>query len=196
MPRIPKIEQHKDYEKFKRVLLDPNSPPGMQRDIAKKVGVTEQAISQYKAKLLKQVKEKAQTMIEARKHNGIIKEYAELEIDEIQMLANNIARIEEIVGPLHSLVADMVKNLTAKNYYQLDVGMVNLIRGLLVDSTKLLEVSKKVKGELQPEIQINLQFNEIRTQVIQLNEFIFQLLKEKPELLDQYEAYVVEQKNE
>ena len=196
MPRIPKIEQHKDYEKFKRVLLDPNSPPGMQRDIAKKVGVTEQAISQYKAKLLKQVKEKAQTMIEARKHNGIIKEYAELEIDEIQMLATNIARIEEIVGPLHSLVADMVKNLTAKNYYQLDVGMVHLIRGLLVDSTKLLEVSKKVKGELQPEIQINLQFNEIRTQVIQLNDFIFQLLKEKPELLDKYEAYVVEQKND
>ena len=196
MPRIPKIEQHEDYEKFKRVLLDPNSPPGMQREIAKKVGVTEQAISQYKAKLLKQVKEKAHTMIEARKHEGIIKEFAEIEIDEIQRLATNIARIEELVGPLHSLVADMIKTIKTDSMYKLDLGMVHLIRGLLVDSTKMLEVSKKVKGELQPEIQINLQFHEIKTQVLQLNEFIFQLLKEDPELLDKYEAYVVTQKNE
>jgi len=196
MPRIPKIEQHKDYEKFKRQLLDQNSPPGTQRDIARKVGVTEQAISQYKAGLLKKVKEKVQILIAEKKHEGIISEFATIEIDEIERLATNIARIEEIVGPLHSLVAEMVKNLTAKNYYQLDVGMVHLIRGLLVDSTKMLEVSKKVKGELQPEIQINLQFNEIKTQENLINEFIIQLLKEKPELLDQYEAYVVERKNE
>ena len=81
MPRIPKIEQHEDYEIFKRQLLDPNSPPGTQRSIAKKVGVTEQAISQYKAGLLKQVKAKAHTMIEARKHEGVIEEFAEIEID-------------------------------------------------------------------------------------------------------------------
>lgn len=190
MPRIPKIEQHEDYENLKRQLLDPNSAPGIQREIAKKVGVTEQAISQYKAKLLKQVREKAQTMIEAKKHEGMIEEFAEIEINEIQRLATNISRIEEIVGPLHSLVAEMVKSITAENYYKLNVGMVQLIRGLLVDSTKMLEISKKVKGELQPEIQINLQFNEFKTQVLQLNEFVFTILKDKPELLEQYEQFV------
>lgn len=196
MPRVSKIEQHEDYETFKRALLDPESPPGTQRKIAKAVGVTEQAISQYKAQLKRQIQSKAQKLMEERKHEGMIQEFAEIEIDEIQRLATNISRIEEIVGPLHSLVAEMVKNLTAQNYYQLDVGMVQLIRGLLVDSTKMLETSKKVKGELQPEIQINLQFNEFKTQVLQLNEFVFHLLKDKPELLDQYETYVGEQKNE
>jgi len=195
LPRTPKIEQHERFEEFKRLLLDPNSPSGTQRMIAKTVGVTEQAISQYKRSLLQQVKEAVQKKIEKRKHEGLIEDYAELEINEVERLAKNIARLEEIIGPLHSIVAEMVQKLSGETYYNLDVGMVHLIRGLLVDSTKMLETSKKVKGELAPEIQISLQINEFKTQVLQLNEFVFELLKAQPELLDKYEAFVVEKKD-
>lgn len=201
MPRPNIFEVHKEGERWKKALLDGVDPVTgdavTQRYIAAQLGITEQAVGQHKRNLTKAVKEKAAQKLVEKPQVDLIDAQAELVLDEMELIQKNIVRLEKVIGPVYTAISVLLKNV--QDPEEIFHGMtpharsnIALLRGLLVDSNKLLESLLRMKADIAPEVYAE-ERKAFLNQIQQINDFLFE---NNPELLDQYEEWLTKKKEE
>lgn len=196
MPRPNAFDRHEEGARWKKALLtgkDPHTAQQVtQRYVAKQVGISEQAAGQLKKRFLAEIKKKAAKKLVKQK--DLEEEQADLVLDELQLIQRNIRRLEKVIGPVYSAISMLLENAEPEEVlYGLNRearGHIALLRGLLVDSNKILESYLRVKEELAPEIHAE-EVRKFKQQLTQINTFLFE---EHPDLLDHYETWLKEQR--
>lgn len=202
MPRISVFETHAEGDRWKTALIkgvDPKTGERVtQRQVAKQLGITEQAVGQHKKNFLEEIKQQAAIKkLQSEGKQTIIEEEAEIMLDEMKLIEKNIVRLETVIGPVYSAIRVLLQSVESPN--EILFGMspqarsnIALLRGLLVDSNRLLESLLRVKADIAPEVYAE-ERKQFLAQIKQINDFLFE---QNPELLDAYETWLKEQKGE
>jgi len=151
-----------------------------QKEIAAILGITEQAVSIHKRKLMALVKKEVKK--EVLKHPEIVKEKIETAFNEIELIKKGIEKLLERQQELEY----HAKNYVSPAWYNLVIKNTKEIR-------EACETLLKLKGELLPDVNINIQMTKINQQIIILQNFIFE---RHPELIDEFESYLREKLEE
>lgn len=184
MPRVSVWETHKKGPELLEALIDESMP---QKDIAKLLGISEAAVSQKKKKELKDVHKAVKQKLDERapQRQALRDEQAALTIDEIDRLHSNIERLEELIKPLHDWATDLLK--TPRNIDISDRYAIRMVKELIGETGIQIERLKKIKGELQPDIAVQVRLDQHREEIQKINQFF---LTERPELMEEYQAYL------
>ena len=189
MPRVSVWETHKKGPELLEALIDETMP---QKKIAELLGISEAAVSQKKKKELKDVHKAVKKKLDARSsiRQDLRNEQADLTIDEIDRLHSNIVRLEDLISPLHKWAIELLE--TPRNIEVTDRYAIRMVKELIGETGIQIERLKKIKGELQPDIAVQVRLDQHREEIQKINNFF---LTVRPELMEEYQTYLEGQQN-
>ncbi|MCK5160701.1 MAG: hypothetical protein KAQ99_03925, partial [Candidatus Aureabacteria bacterium] len=121
----------------------------------------------------------------APERQALREEQAEITIDEIDRLQANIQRLEEMIHPLHEWATKLLKDPRAIGVT--DRYAIRMVKDLIGETGIQIERLKKIKGELQPDVAVQVRLEQHREEIQSINQFF---IKEHPELMAEYQKYL------
>ncbi|MCK5161058.1 MAG: hypothetical protein KAQ99_05735 [Candidatus Aureabacteria bacterium] len=184
MPRVSVWETNEKGPELLEALIGETMP---QKKIAQLLGISEAAVSQKKKSELKKVHKAVKQKLDDRagKRQDLRNEQAEITIDEIDRLHANIERLEDLIKPLHEWATDLLK--TPRNIDISDRYAIRMVKDLIGETGIQIERLKKIKGELQPDIAVQVRLDQHREEIKSINQFFVEI---RPDLMEEYQTYL------